>query len=123
MPTQPSDASWLQWAIGTLFGLFAAIYGGAIWTLAAQVNTVRDQVRQAEKDAQESAARAGDKIWEAIDGMRKDMAADRALAATDRANIAATMVTRAELERQVDRVVTAFTLHGRMRGGGAAGDD
>ena len=58
--------------------------------------------------------RAMSKVESAIQRMQESMDKDRAHAATDRANISATMVTRAELERQIDRVVEAFTLHGRI---------
>jgi sensor c-di-GMP phosphodiesterase-like protein len=124
------DASWLQWAVTSALGLFTVAYGGALAHLWQEIAKVRDRQDTAANAARERAEKGDDALRATIDELRRAveqmasrdeierlrtmMEQDRRLAAIDRANIAAAMVTRAELERQIDRVVGAFSQQARL---------
>lgn len=116
MAIPADDANWLQWTINLVLGLFMAVGGGAWYSLNSRIEQLREQHDASEAAAISRAERSDEKTGDAIDKLRDKLEADRALAAVDRTNIMATMVTRAELERQIDRVVNAFTTHGRIAG-------
>lgn len=45
------------------------------------------------------------KMWSALESLRNEIASDRRLSGDERARIAGTMVTRVELDRQVDKML------------------
>ncbi len=108
--------TWLQWVLGLAFAASAGAHAHQ-WL---RLDRTRDALRAELKDGD-------DKIWaelgkaaetsrhdltSATESFRRDLADlrkmiedDRRLAATDRAYIAATMLTRAEFDRGIDRLL------------------
>src|SRR5271170_6768935 len=95
MEPAPPDPTWLQW----LAGSWAAFTLGVFWHLYSRVEKAQNPQG------------IGD-IWEAIDGLRKDMAQDRAVRAEERVSLAERVVTRSELREEIDRLIR--TLDSRL---------
>ena len=83
-----ADAYWLQWALAIVLTLFNVVYGGAILALFSQIRAINTQ-RDAVSERARQVTEAGDRdLWAAVDGLRRDMTADKADAAKQRADIA-----------------------------------
>lgn len=119
MPVQDDSAAWLQWAVSSVLGVFAVVYGTALLRLYGTVERVKDKQDQIAETARHLAEHGDREIWEAIDRLRTSMEEDRRQAAVDRREIAERMVTRTELgeherrelaamKEQIDRVVDLF---------------
>ena len=82
------DAYWLQWALAIVLTLFNVVYGGAILALFSQIRAINTQ-RDAVSERARQVTEAGDRdLWAAVDGLRRDMTADKADAAKQRSDIA-----------------------------------
>ena len=83
-----ADAYWLQWALAIVLTLFNVVYGGAILALFSQIRAINTQ-RDAVSERARQVTEAGDRdLWAAVDGLRRDMTADKADAAKQRSDIA-----------------------------------
>ena len=83
-----ADAYWLQWALAVVLTLFNVVYGGAILALFSQIRAINTQ-RDAVSERARQVTEAGDRdLWAAVDGLRRDMTADKADAAKQRSDIA-----------------------------------
>lgn len=120
IPPGEDGGAALQWAANAILTLFTAVYGAILFRLWARLETVQDSVakagevvllREQERDRlmREELQRLfgmiqqeRDRNGAAIDRVREVLEEDRKLASTDRANIAGTMVTRMELDRQLE---------------------
>lgn len=94
IPTPPDVDSWYQWVLGVWIaistGVFAHIYG--------RIDKVREN---ADKDV----TKGLEKLWFELSELRKSIESDRERAADSRAALAASIVTREEMERQITRLV------------------
>jgi len=119
-----------------LFGMISGVVGWSFSYVLKQIENLRREVRDIQHEQEELMGKMESEIdadnkdlWNAIDNtknsvgmqidrLRQGLDDDRKAAANDRAQIAAQMVTRGELDRQLDqqyqRLVAAL---GRKNGG------
>ena len=84
-----------------IFGAWVSISAAMIGYLYRQLWNMRDEM-------QDIASEHVKDIWTAVNGIRTDIDADRRAAADARIAIAANMVTRDELDRQINRLIREF---------------
>lgn len=95
MPTDLSQepSNWIQW----ILGIWSTAVTGAVWFLYTKMDQTRAELRQD----------TGEKLETIIGEMRElkhNFEAERRIAAEDRTKIAEKVVTRAELDKQIDRL-------------------
>ena len=78
MPVQDDSAAWLQWAVSSVLGVFAVVYGTALLRLYGTVERVKDKQDQIAETARHLAEHGDREIWEAIDRLRTSMEEDSA---------------------------------------------
>jgi hypothetical protein len=90
----PADPDWVRW----ILGLWIMVTLGVFVHLYAKVERVRDQW---------AATSSGElkEIWSELKALRTGIEDDRRRAADARAELASSIVTRDEMERQVNRLV------------------
>jgi hypothetical protein len=114
-----SETDWVQWGVETALGVFAVAYGFVLNYFAGELSKVKEKQEHALGDAQEHAAKGDHDLWQALEEMRKRLdnvvsrgeldklrlalEEDRKTFAEHRADIAGKMVTRHELDRQLDQ--------------------
>lgn len=99
-----SDGVWVQWVLGAWITLSTAV-GLHIYS---RLEAIR---KEAEMQSETQMRR----LESQLENLRTDILTERRLAAQDRQGIAEKMVTRGELDRQVDRVMGEI---GKIRGTG-----
>lgn len=91
------DGTWFRWASGVALGLIFSVFAH-----------VYSKIEGLRKDTEQQTADAVRRIEVQLEKLREEMAGDRRLAAQTQQTIAGTMVTRTELDRQIDRIVSAL---------------
>lgn len=90
----PEPNGVLQWVVGVWMALSLGVFGHIY---SRQEKMRSDLAASTESDMT--------RVWAALDNLRKEIADDRRLSSDDRARIAGSMVTRIELDRQVDKML------------------
>jgi len=116
----------LQWVVTTVLGIIAFFF--ALWAkyIGDELKFLKEQQNAFSREANESRKTGDDGIWEVLESIRdrinhlvhkdellrlqQSLEEDRRLAANDRANIAVMMATKAELERQLDKLYDRLML-------------
>jgi hypothetical protein len=90
----PDFDNWFRWGVGVCLSVFTGLF----YHLNGKID------RSAEA-AETKVDRNLERIWTELKDIRKGIDEDRRHAADSRANLAASIVTRDEFERQVNRLV------------------
>ena len=99
------EASWLQWAISSVLGFFALLYGGAIVKLYGSMENLRAKQELLSSNFREQFEKGDKTLWDKVSELQKMMEEDRRQAEKDRREIVEKMVTRIELREQIDRII------------------
>ena len=97
-----SGSDWFQWVMGG----WAALSLGVAAHLYSRIEEVKDLGQDRNHNGLKE-------VWQAIDGLRKDMVEDRKIRAEERVLLASQVVTRAELRSEIDRVIHVLNRHQR----------
>lgn len=118
MTDAPNDNNWVQWTLTLLVSLFTAAYGFILKHILSEQERMDERQNNMLGDVRNQAEKDDDFLWNAIkevktkledvvtrnelDRLRQSLEDDRRIAVKDRADIAGSMVTRTELDRQLD---------------------
>ena len=102
----------IQWAVSAVLGFFSVIYGSALLKLYSALDKLRESQEKAAETARTVAEHGDRDIWEAIERLRTAMEEDQRRSAKSRQELIASMVTKAELREQIDRVVSLLRATG-----------
>lgn len=93
--SQLPTSDWIQWALGG----WAAFSAGIIAHLYARIEEVKDMAQDKDQNGLRE-------VWEAIDGLRKDMAEDRRDRSREQLALAEKVITRDEFHHGIQQIIT-----------------